>query len=349
MKIRVAVFFFYPCKQNLVNLCIFPKLIHILVKEVDKMNEERKQQQIYQILAGSIRKILERESLDFSRLQEIRLRVGKPLLVICENTERILPGEDGVPYLVTKEEIRETMDYISRYSLYAYETELRQGFLTIEGGHRIGVSGKVIVEGNKIKNMQYISSVNIRAAHEVIGCADPVMRYITKNREVCHTLIISPPCCGKTTLIRDMIRQISDGNAYVKGCTVGVVDERSELGGCYLGIAQNDIGMRTDILDCCPKAEGMILLIRSMAPRVLAIDEIGGEEEIRALEYAMYCGCKLIASVHGSDLEEISERPGVKELIEQRRFERYIVLDHEGKPGTVRGIYDERGIRLCGK
>ena len=130
---------------------------------------------------------------------------------------------------------------------------------------------------------------------------------------------------------------------------MGVVDERSELGGCYLGIAQNDIGMRTDILDCCPKAEGMILLIRSMAPRVLAIDEIGGEEEIRALEYAMHCGCKLIASVHGSDLEEISERPGVKELIEQRRFERYIVLDHEGKPGTVRGIYDERGIRLCGK
>lgn len=334
---------------NSLELCIFPKLIHILVKEVDKMNEERKQQQIYQILAGSIRKILERESLDFSRLQEIRLRVGKPLLVICENTERILPGEDGAPYLVTKEEIRETMDYISRYSLYAYETELRQGFLTIEGGHRIGVSGKVIVEGNKIKNMQYISSVNIRAAHEVIGCADPVMRYITKNGEVCHTLIISPPCCGKTTLIRDMIRQISDGNAYVKGCTVGVVDERSELGGCYLGIAQNDIGMRTDILDCCPKAEGMILLIRSMAPRVLAIDEIGGEEEIRALEYAMHCGCKLIASVHGSDLEEISERPGVKELIEQRRFERYIVLDHEGKPGTVRGIYDERGIRLCGK
>ncbi len=313
------------------------------------MNEERKQQQIYRILAGSIREILEREALDFAKVQEIRLRIGKPLFLFYENMERIPLRKNGTPYLVTKEEIRETMNYISHYSLYAYETELRQGFLTIEGGHRVGVSGKVIVEGNRIKNVQYISSINIRASHEVIGCADQVMEYITKNREVCHTLIISPPCCGKTTLIRDMIRQISDGNAYVKGCTVGVVDERSELGGCYLGIAQNDIGMRTDILDCCPKAEGMILLIRSMAPRVLAIDEIGGKEEIRALEYAMHCGCKLIASVHGSSLEEIAEKPGVKELIEQRRFERYIVLGHGRKPGTIVGIYDERGIRLCGK
>ena len=315
------------------------------------MNEERKQQQIYQILAGSIRKILERESLDFSRLQEIRLRVGKPLLVICENTERILPGEDGVPYLVTKEEIRETMDYISRYSLYAYETELRQGFLTIEGGHRIGVSGKVIVEGNKIKNMQYISSVNIRAAHEVIGCADPVMRYITKNREVCHTLIISPPCCGKTTLIRDMIRQISDGNAYVKGCTVGVVDERSELGGCYLGIAQNDIGMRTDILDCCPKAEGMMMLIRSMSPEVIAVDEIGNYEDINGIEMILNSGCKLLATVHGSSIEDIQKKPLLERMIREHVFERYIILqgeDYQGA-GNISRIYDGRGTCLYQK
>ena len=112
-------------------------------------------------------------------------------------------------------------------------------------------------------------------SHEIPGCADRLLPMITKNREVCHTLVISPPCGGKTTLIRDLIRQISDGNAHVKGCTVGVVDERSEIGGCYLGVAQNHLGSRTDILDCCPKAEGMIMLIRSMSPRVLAVDEIG--------------------------------------------------------------------------
>lgn len=304
---------------------------------------------ILNVLPRSVRILIHKEQLQYEHLQEIKLRVEKPLLLIYRGEELILGGQRGKPYMVTKEDVREMLEYISNYSLYAYEQEMKQGFITIEGGHRVGMTGQAIIENGKVKNLKHISSVNVRMSHEVLGCADKVFPYITYNRSLYHTLVISPPRCGKTTLLRDMIRQISDGNAYVKGCTVGVVDERSELGGCYLGIAQNDIGMRTDILDCCPKAEGMILLIRSMAPRVLAIDEIGGEEEIRALEYAMHCGCKLIASVHGSDLEEISERPGVKELIEQRRFERYIVLDHEGKPGTVRGIYDERGIRLCGK
>lgn len=311
------------------------------------MKKDRKEQQIYQVLAKRIRTMIGQEQLEFDELQEIRLRIGKPLIIVYQNEEWILPVNGKEKYFVTKEDMRETLDYISHYSLYAYEAEMRQGFITIEGGHRVGVTGKVILEKNQIKNMQYISSMNIRVAHEVVGCADAVMPYITANREVYHTLIISPPRCGKTTLIRDLIRQISDGNPYVKGSTVGVVDERSELGGCYLGIAQNDMGMRTDILDCCPKAEGMILLIRSMAPRVLAVDEIGGEEEIRALEYAMQCGCKLIASVHGKDLDEISEKPGIKRLVEQRRFERYIVLDDRKQPGMVRNIYDEWGNVLC--
>lgn len=311
------------------------------------MGEGRKEEQIYQVLAKQIRMILKQEQLEFGALQEIRLRIGRPLIIAYKNEEWILPAKRTAKYVVTKEDIRETLDYICHYSLYAYEAEMRQGFITIEGGHRVGITGKVILEKNQIKNLQYISSMNIRVAHEVTGCADAVLPYITTNREVCHTLIISPPGCGKTTLIRDLIRQVSDGNPYVKGCTVGVVDERSELGGCYLGVAQNDMGMRTDILDCCPKAEGMILLIRSMAPRVLAVDEIGAEEEIRALEYAMQCGCKLIASVHGKNLDEISEKPGIKRLVEQKRFERYIVLDGWKHPGTVQAIYDERGSVLC--
>lgn len=311
------------------------------------MREDEKKQQIFRILARGIRTVLEQEKLLFNDLQEIRLRIGKPLMIVYKNTEWILPKKDVAKHLVTKDELRETLDYISHYSLYAYEPEMRQGFITIEGGHRVGMTGKVILEKEQVKNMQYISSVNIRVAHEVIGCGNRVLPYLTKNKDMCHTLIISPPRCGKTTLIRDLIRQISNGNTYVKGCTVGVVDERSELGGCHLGIAQNDMGMRTDILDCCPKAEGMILLIRSMSPRVLAVDEIGGEEETRAIEYAMQCGCKLLASIHGTDWDEIREKPGISRLVEQRRFERYIVLDNQNNPGAVRAVYDERGNVLC--
>ena len=302
--------------------------------------------QILNILAKSIRRIMEKEAVDFSYLQEIRLRAGQPVRILLRNREKVLPsGEE--PHIVTKEEVRETMEYISHYSLYAYENELRQGFLTIEGGHRVGVAGKVIMEKDKVKNIQYISSVNVRVSHEVLGCADRLLPYITKNRQVCHTLIISPPCCGKTTLIRDLIRQISDGGPYVKGCSVGVVDERSELGGCYLGIAQNHLGTRTDILDCCPKAEGMIMLIRSMSPQVIAVDEIGTAEDIRAVEYAMQCGCKLIASVHGLDMDEATKKPVLGELIRRRMFERYVVLGNGKHPGEIREIYDERGSVLC--
>ena len=310
------------------------------------MERRDRKAQILNILAKNVRRIVERDVPDVSGLQEIRLRTGQPLRVLRGNRETVLP-EEGQPHIVTKEEMRETMEYISHYSLYAYENELRQGFLTVEGGHRVGVAGKVIMEKDKVKNIQYISSVNIRVSHEVLGCADRLLPYITKNMQVCHTLIISPPCCGKTTLIRDLIRQISDGNQYVKGCSVGVVDERSELGGCYLGIAQNHLGTRTDILDCCPKAEGMMMLIRSMSPQVIAVDEIGTSEDIHAIEYAMQCGCKLIASVHGLDMDEATKKPVLGELIRRRMFERYVVLGNGEKPGEIRGVYDERGSVLC--
>ncbi|MBU3875742.1 stage III sporulation protein AA [Faecalicatena sp. AGMB00832] len=311
------------------------------------MNELNRKRQILQVLARPIRSVIEDEDLDFEKVQEIRLRIGKPLMVVYDNEERILPGGQKEGHVVTKEEIRETLEYTSHYSLYAYEHEMKQGFITIEGGHRVGVMGKAILENNHVKNLQYISSVNIRMSHEVLGCADRLLPFITKNRQVCHTLVISPPRCGKTTLIRDLIRQISDGNTYVKGCTVGVVDERSEIGGCYLGVAQNELGMRTDVLDCCPKAEGMIMLIRSMAPQVIAVDEIGSTEDIHAIEYAMQCGCKMIASVHGLTMDEAHEKPVLGRLIKERRFERYILLGNEKRPGEVKAIYDERGSLLC--
>lgn len=311
------------------------------------MNQERRKQQILNILAAGIRRVVEAEHLDYDKLQEIRLRIKQPLLILYDGEERFLPAEQKQKHIVTKAEIKETLEYSSHYSLYAYEHEIRQGFLTVEGGHRVGVAGKAILEQEKVKSMQYISSVNIRMSHEIPGCADGLLPMITKNREVCHTLIISPPCGGKTTLLRDLIRQISDGNSHVKGCTVGVVDERSEIGGCYLGVAQNQLGSRTDILDCCPKAEGMIMLIRSMAPRVLAVDEIGAQEELRAVEYAMQCGCKLIASVHGNSMEEIAGKPGLSELVKRRRFERYVVLQNQRHPGEIKEIYDERGSLLC--
>ena len=285
------------------------------------MKKKNQKKQIIRVLSESVQKIIEQERMDFSELQEIRLRIGQPVTVLYQNEELILPTMYSEKKRLGKQEMKETIEHISNYSLYAYEHELKQGFITIEGGHRVGMAGQVIMEGGKIKNMKYISSINIRVSHEVLDCANKIFPYITYNKQMYHTLIISPPRCGKTTLLRDVIRQISDGNRWIKGCTVGVVDERSELGGCYLGVIQNNLGMRTDILDRCPKADGMIMLIRSMAPQVVAVDEIGAKEDVHAIEYAMHCGCKMLATAHGDSMEEICKKPIFEKLIREKRFE----------------------------
>lgn len=310
---------------------------------MEDMKKKNQKKQVIRVLSESVQKIIEQERMDFSELQEIRLRIGQPVTVLYQNEELILPTMYSEKKRLGKQEMKETIEHISNYSLYAYEHELKQGFITIEGGHRVGMAGQVIMEGGKIKNMKYISSINIRVSHEVLDCANKIFPYITYNKQMYHTLIISPPRCGKTTLLRDVIRQISDGNRWIKGCTVGVVDERSELGGCYLGVIQNNLGMRTDILDRCPKADGMIMLIRSMAPQVVAVDEIGAKEDVHAIEYAMHCGCKMLATAHGDSMEEICKKPIFEKLIREKRFERYVILSNRYRLGGIEAVYDENG------
>ncbi len=303
-------------------------------------------ERVLRVLPGRIRALLEKEQLEYRYLQEVRLRTGKPLLCIYDGKERMIGNQRDGPYIVTKEDVKEMLQYVSNYSLYAYEQEMKQGFITIEGGHRVGMTGQAIIEEGRVKNLRYISSLNLRMSHEIKGCADQIFSYIISGNRVCHTLIVSPPRCGKTTLLRDMIRQISDGNRWIGGMTVGVVDERSEIGGCYMGIAQNQLGARTDILDCCPKVEGMMMMIRSMGPQVIAVDEIGTAEDIHAVEYAMHCGCRMIATVHADSMEELRKRPLFDRMIEQKRFERYILLGNQLHVGQVEGIFDSRGSQL---
>jgi len=268
-------------------------------------------QNIRNLFPEELRDIFKIVSSRQEKIQEIRLRAGCPVYVLEDGREYFLDRQGqytDVPArakLTTAEEIKNIINHICRYSLYAYEDEIRQGFLTVRGGHRVGITGQTVVSReDEIRSIKYINGLNIRIAHEIKGAADKLLPYIYENKQLQNTLIISPPGCGKTTLLRDMIRQVSDGNMYGHGISVGVVDERSEIAGCFQGCPQNDVGIRTDILDSCPKAKGMMLLVRSMAPGAVAIDELGGEEEWKALLYASYCGIALLGTMHGAGLED---------------------------------------------
>lgn len=281
------------------------------------------------------------------RIYEIRLRANQVICVYVNRRECYL-SEDGEVHSscykgvsISREEVERIVHHICKYSIYAYEQELKQGYITVEGGHRIGMVGQAIVEGGKIKNMKNISGLNIRIAHEIIGAADHVLPYLYENGELYNTFIISPPMAGKTTILRDLIRQVSDGNAYGEGVNVSVVDERSEIGGSYLGVPQNRIGIRTDLLDACPKGEGMMQLIRSMSPKMLAVDELGSASDVMALEEVLQCGCKIMATIHGKDILEFQQKKNFQLMIEQRSIERYIVLGATRKVGEILGIYDK--------
>ncbi|PHV72354.1 stage III sporulation protein AA [Sporanaerobium hydrogeniformans] len=304
-------------------------------------------EEIISIMPSPLREMFLRlEEEDYKWLQEIRLRVGQPVLLRVNNQELgiNLQGKCEVKYSyqVIGQDIEGLLKYLSGFSLYALEDEIRQGYVTIRGGHRIGLSGKMVVENMQIKTMKYINSINIRIAHQIIGCSKRVMPYLVSREKVYHTLIVSPPKCGKTTLLRDIVRYLSEGYSGYGPYRVGVVDERSEIAGCYQGIPQNDVGMRTDVLDGCPKIEGMKMLLRAMSPEVIAVDEIGKEGDLLALQEVLSAGVSIISTVHGKNIEDCKHRPLLKELLGEGLFERIILLSNRQGPCTIEGILEGR-------
>lgn len=318
-------------------------------KSISLMNDNRiietLERDIYPVLTDRLLAIINKiPPNDLEGIEEIRLRAGKPLMISKGGQDYFINTSSEVTLsysnteIVTRQDIEKTLQLMCNYSIYAIEEELKQGFLTLTGGHRVGLSGRCVIEGNRIKTLKNISGMNIRIAREVKGSGNKVVELLFTDG-IKHTLIASPPGCGKTTLLRDIIRILSWGEGSLKkGYKVGVVDERSEIAGCYMGVPQMDVGIRTDVLDACPKVQGMMMLLRSMSPEIIAVDEIGSIEDAETIENAINSGVKVIATAHGKDINDIMGRPGIKSLMEKKSFDKVVFLSRKNGPGTIENI-----------
>ena len=255
-----------------------------------------------------------------AKTEELRLRAGSNISAVIGGEERSVAPR----VYITPAELQMVLEIATRSSVHSYGESIRQGFVTAEGGCRLGLCGAAVSEDGKISAMRRLSSVCIRIPHEKQGCADAVLPRLSEGGFK-STLIVSPPGGGKTTLLRELIRLMGD-----KGVRVALADERGEVAGCFEGRPSFDIGAATDVLTGAPKSEGVYLLLRAMSPQLIAFDEITAPADAAACEECANCGVKLLATAHGTDLEDMHERPLYRRLIERRVFKRAVFIENCG-------------------
>lgn len=285
--------------------------------------------------------------INWDGLEEIRVRIGWPVELIYGNHNEWLGNYDS---MIDRQCLDEMLNYITGYSIYAMDEEIKQGFITFSGGHRIGITGHATYETlrdtkeSRITNIVDIGGLNIRIAHERKGCGEKIVPHLRKGDSIYNTLLFAAPGVGKTTYLRDVIRMLSDGNMKVS-----VIDERSEIAACVNGKPQHDLGRRADVLDACPKEIGMKMVLRTMSPEVVAVDEIGKDEEFALLDQMRCSGVKILGTLHAGDIEEVFRNPMIRHCLKSGAIERFVELIRMENGHRRYRIYDDQGNVLCGK
>lgn len=280
--------------------------------------------------------------------QEVRLRSGRPVVLAQAERDLYLAGNGRLTVLPEDDTMRTTrpmLDEIFRHlcdsSIYAHQNEIRNGFLTLHGGHRAGICGTAILQDEKIANLREISGINLRIAREFPGAADTLLPFIRSSGRIRGMILAGPPGCGKTTVLRDLARQLSGG--ALGRCRVSIVDERGEIAATYHGVPQNDVG-QCDVLDGYPKGEGILQAVRALSPDVVICDEIGGAEDARAVAASLNAGTAVIASAHASSMEELFGRPPMRAVLDTGAFPQAALLCGRDRPGQIRSFFKEEDL-----
>lgn len=272
---------------------------------------------------------------NIQKLEEIRIRAHKPVILKLGQVEIVLN------YTITTNEIIGILQNICNNSIYTYQNQICNGFITLPGGNRVGIAGNVVIKDGQVSNISYIYSLNFRISHQINGASDNILKYVldTENNTIFNTLIVSPPGAGKTTIIRDLAKRISNGINEInfRGLDVSIIDERGEIAAMTKGIIFNDVGIRTDVLDNVPKSIGIRMAVRSMAPKVIIADEIGNKDDVNIINYAICSGVKCIFTAHGSDMEDLLKNNEINKIINLQLFSKIIFLDEKQK-GKIKNV-----------
>ncbi|MCH3972273.1 MAG: stage III sporulation protein AA [Oscillospiraceae bacterium] len=271
-----------------------------------------------------------------AKVSEIRLHVGRPVCLWNGSSTWFLTDGGVTPLpqngiCATKTDLYESFRTLCSFSVYSYQEQIREGYVTLRGGHRAGLGGTAVFSGGRVSGMRDITSVNLRIARQIEGCAQPLLQ---RAGDLSGGLLLAgPPASGKTTLLRDIARQLSSG-ACGRIHKVTVVDERGELCGASCGEYGSDLGPCCDVLDGFPKAEGMLMALRTLSPEYLICDELGTRQETEALLQSVNAGASVVASIHAGSLEQLASRPQAYAMLQSGAFQ-HVALLAGGKPGRI--------------